>query len=935
MVLKILEIINLTQNSNIYQFIKSLAERERVSEERIKEIIVEAFRRSYCKEENSRAELSFEFNAGLSVYRLYQIVEEVKDPEIEIAQNDKLLKKGKIKDNKLFLSLDIKNFSLSLSNEIRNQLLGDLGVIGQGRQYKIFKPLEGQKFVFLVKEVKEKVEKNMPQIILTRQDNLFIQKVLEQEIPQIKRNIVAVRHILRFPGLVSKVVVERGQVAVEKGLDIDPSGTCIGERGERAKSVSRLTYPERIEMVDITILQEKKSLVLENRGNILKEIGKYLGKTIHVRDLEERIRRKRTLTNMKKYESSDLLRQIIHRKITSAKNESKGKCLYLWSENINAKKGKAVSLNQLLPFEWLAEFCQSIRIGLKRKDKIDFREVIHEYLKKVVDSSQLAERPPIVSIMGHIDHGKTTLLDTICQTALQKREAGGITQKVTISQSEFQGKKITFLDTPGHSDFIKMRERGVSLTDLVVLVIDGKDGVMPQTKEIIKYLCQYELPVIVFINHKKPHETDNEPNLNRIKDPTHGIVIDAYFHPQTGSRVTELLIQEKIKILLDTQGKKITAASPGDIIKVIGLTSNAELGERFLVVRDEKTQETIQKELVGYSEKGSKPLPASFLQEKKNINLVLISDSQNKLNALHELVKKKNADETAEVFFSVVHATIGTLNNYALDLVKITQSTVLMFGLTPNQSQMKTFKENNIPFFASKVIYEIETKLEKLIGNQQVVEEIEEVVGQARIVKVFEFSKGNIAGCQVVNGKINRNNRVHVYRGKEPQPVFSGEIKGLESQSEKKSEVIGGQECGVVLKGFDDFQRKESLYKQEVAQILYQLSLKNNLPFFSVSYCLLSARGENLKVYLISPHLEVNKEKTLKLLNKEYLTLIKKEIAKIIVKPKKKIFSDSEKDVARFIDNLALEKVLEIKEAALVKSALNFDEIEVASILIP
>src|SRR4051812_28402345 len=148
---------------------------------------------------------------------------------------------------------------------------------------------------------------------------------------------------------------------------------------------------------------------------------------------------------------------------------------------------------------------------------MNFSQIIQEYLEKCHLKGQLVTRPPLVSIMGHIDHGKTTLLDTIRQTQVQKKEEGGITQKVTVSQIEFQNQKITFLDTPGHSDFIKMRQRGISLTDLVVLVIDAKDGVMEQTKEIINYLCHYELPAIVFINHKKLHETNNENNLNRIK----------------------------------------------------------------------------------------------------------------------------------------------------------------------------------------------------------------------------------------------------------------------------------------------------------------------------------------------------------------------------------------------------------------------------------
>lgn len=138
-------------------------------------------------------------------------------------------------------------------------------------------------------------------------------------------------------------------------------------------------------------------------------------------------------------------------------------------------------------------------------------------MQKLDNNSQLVERPPIVSIMGHIDHGKTTLLDTIRQTNFQAKEVGGITQKITASQIDFQDKKITFLDTPGHSDFIKMRQRGISLTDIVVLVIDASDGIMFQTEEIIDYLHKYQIPVIVFINHKKPEQTDNETNLNRIR----------------------------------------------------------------------------------------------------------------------------------------------------------------------------------------------------------------------------------------------------------------------------------------------------------------------------------------------------------------------------------------------------------------------------------
>src|SRR5437764_3678519 len=119
-------------------------------------------------------------------------------------------------------------------------------------------PRLGQHFYFLVKEVREKYDEGTPQIILTRLDDLFIRKLLEQEIPQLKKEILVVRDILRLPGLVSKIIVEKGQVAVQKRMDIDPAGTCIGEGGERAKSVSRLAH----EQIIITNWTEDKKRLL-------------------------------------------------------------------------------------------------------------------------------------------------------------------------------------------------------------------------------------------------------------------------------------------------------------------------------------------------------------------------------------------------------------------------------------------------------------------------------------------------------------------------------------------------------------------------------------------------------------------------------------------------------------------------------------------------
>jgi translation initiation factor IF-2 len=196
--------------------------------------------------------------------------------------------------------------------------------------------------------------------------------------------------------------------------------------------------------------------------------------------------------------------------------------------------------------------------------------------------------------------------------------------------------------------------------------------------------------------------------------------------------------------------------------------------------------------------------------------LVLVADSRNSLEALSQLVKKK---KSASFSFSIAYTTIGSLSNFALDLAKITSSTVLVFAQRLSQIQ-KNLKENDIPFFSSQIIYEIGEKLDEIVNSQQEIEEVEEKVGEARIEKVFYFSKGNIAGCRVISGKISRNRRIYVLQGKEEKKVFNGEIKSLESNKVEKNEVSAGQECGIVLKGFDNFQEGDKI-------VAFQLVKKN------------------------------------------------------------------------------------------------------------
>ncbi|RHZ35631.1 GTP-binding protein [endosymbiont GvMRE of Glomus versiforme] len=592
-----------------------------------------------------------------------------------------------------------------------------------------------------------------------------------------------------------------------------------------------------------------------------------------------------------KKNTNHLLLEIFRRIISSTQNELKNSVLYLSSESITISdlgdiinkpigeivfffwnKEQVLNSNDPLSFGLVKDYCKSIGIEVKRKKEKDFRELVQEYLEKTTKSVELVNRPPFISVMGHVDHGKTTLLDTICHTNIQKKEAGGITQKVAVLYIEFQKKKLIFLDTPGHADFIRMRQQGIFLTDLVVLVIDAKDGVMQQTKEIIDYLHKYELPTIIFVNHKKLIETNNEENLNRIRKqlqqknlipfefvsgnakeksdvdyllekilpladfktnsnyPTHGTTINSYLHQKGNFWINELLIQGgklqkgdtifinwkffKVKFIHNIFNDEITIAHPGDLAKVVGSNFATELGDKFLVVNDIEIKKAIEKELISHQKKEFDL--NSFLtirNKKKNANLILMANNQNSLKALEELVKKQSS---SEFNFSVVHKTVkNSLKDSIIYFAKDGNGIVLAFDLHLDKHLIKTLEKNNILFFSSDVIYKIEKILEEIASSHQETEEVEENTGKAHIKSVFYFSKGSIAGCKMIDGKTTCNDLVRVLRtpkrGKEIE-LFMGKVKSLEIEKRRVSEVASGQECGITLKGFDDFQIGDKMW---------------------------------------------------------------------------------------------------------------------------
>ncbi|WP_461362135.1 translation initiation factor IF-2 [Candidatus Darwinibacter acetoxidans] len=311
------------------------------------------------------------------------------------------------------------------------------------------------------------------------------------------------------------------------------------------------------------------------------------------------------------------------------------------------KIGVMASLTQTVDYDTAAAIAQ--RFGVEAEPELDLAEEIFAPVEQ--DPARLVPRPPVVTIMGHVDHGKTTLLDSIRETKVTATEAGGITQHIGAYQIEYNGKLITFLDTPGHEAFTAIRARGARVTDIAVLVVAANDGVMPQTVEAINHAKAAEVPIIVAINKMdlaaaNPDRVKQELTehglvveewggdtiavpisalrgegiedllemillVAEVEDvkadpdcPARGTVIDAKLDRGRGPVATVLISQGTLRVgdafvvgnycgrvraLINDQGEQIKEATPSTPVEVLGISDVPQAGDAFVVVKDEQT----------------------------------------------------------------------------------------------------------------------------------------------------------------------------------------------------------------------------------------------------------------------------------------------------------------------------------------------------------
>ena len=345
-------------------------------------------------------------------------------------------------------------------------------------------------------------------------------------------------------------------------------------------------------------------------------------------------------------------------------------------------EGKMVTINTVLDDELIGNVCLNFGYDFKKEKVVD--EINFEEIEIIDDAKDLQERPPVVTIMGHVDHGKTTLLDTIRKSRVAEKEVGGITQAIGAYQVEINGKKITFIDTPGHAAFTAMRARGSQLTDIVIIVVAADDGVMPQTREAIDHAKAANVPIIIAVNKMDKPEADPErikyaltdlgltpeewggsnvyvpisakfgqgidellenilliAEIQELKaNPNRyamGAVIEAELDKGRGP-VATILIQNgtlsvgdslvvgasfgRVRQMLDDKGRSIKTAGPSTPVFVTGLNEVPNAGDKFMAFKDERKAKAIADERMN----------RKIEQERKGSSALSLDDLYNQIN---------------------------------------------------------------------------------------------------------------------------------------------------------------------------------------------------------------------------------------------------------------------------------------------------------------
>jgi len=502
-------------------------------------------------------------------------------------------------------------------------------------------------------------------------------------------------------------------------------------------------------------------------------------------------------------------------------------------------------------------------------------EKAEEKIKKIkeIKSENLKSRPPIVTVMGHVDHGKTSVLDVLRKTNVVSGEFGGITQHLGAYQIIYNTNKITFIDTPGHAAFTEMRARGSKLTDLVILVVAADDGVKPQTIESIKHAKAANVPIVVAINkcdlpdadpqkiknQLLEHEliaedlsgdtlmveisTKTKENLDKLIESvllqaelldlktdyeikSNGVVLESKIDVGRGPIVSIIVTTGtlkkgdyfvsgmqwgKVRALINDQGANVDLASPSTPVEVLGINGAAKAGDDFIVLENEKEAKILCDARIQENKEGKNPLTFvtqdSAFKDKisEELNIIIKSDVHGSSEAIKSAISQIKHEEVKP---KIILSDIGMITETDVSLAKASNAVLIAFNVKPSKEAKKIAEREKISINSYNIIYELLDFIKSRMSGLLSPDIKEKIIGSAEILEIFKVSKvGKVAGSKVIEGEVLQDSNARVIR--DGTIIFNGKIGSIFREKNQAKQVSAGLECGITIKNFNDFQKKD------------------------------------------------------------------------------------------------------------------------------
>jgi len=523
------------------------------------------------------------------------------------------------------------------------------------------------------------------------------------------------------------------------------------------------------------------------------------------------------------------------------------------------KWGVVCPINQLLPQEIVARVAAHYEVtAIKPADgSLEGSAVQKATGDLTVAKEKMQERMPVVVVMGHVDHGKTTLLDFIRNTRVAAKEKGGITQHLGAYQVDTDHGGIAFLDTPGHEAFTKIRMRGAKVADIVVIVIAADDSIMPQTQEAIRHAKNMSVPIIIAINKidkVEQHQIEavkrdlsqhdllpedwggqivcvpisaklgqgvdqllemislQAQMLELEADKTasaHGYILESKLEKGRGPVATLICRHGTIKkgdffvcgdvvgrvtSLVDSYGKNLKSAGPSVPVRVAGFSELPEAGDFLRVV----TQKEYKKARATKPERRT----ASAKPTEGALNILVKVDTKSSREALLGAIEKLS--KKLEKPFHVTFSSVGDVNESDIALAATTNSMIIGLHVRVEPNAFSLARRDSVEIRLFDIIYKLLEDLEAYSESKKEIKKVKTKIGEAVVLRVFNIKNiGVIAGCAVKDGRCTRDGSLVIWRGKEK--IGEGKIRSLQREKKAVKEVHAGFECGFLVENFNDW----------------------------------------------------------------------------------------------------------------------------------